>query len=204
MQFGLIADTHVPSRMKQIPTEILTYFEGVDGILHCGDLSTPAALQPLEEIAPVKAVRGNNDWHLKELPLSLTLEVEGLSLSMVHGHGGLKENILDRLKHLRHGLPFSYFYQKVLAWHPAADILLFGHIHAPHCRLYGRTLLINPGSVAPIYFPIGSGAKAGKLTIEDGDIRVEIKDFHTQEVKLKRYGVDASLPDRKIFEADSP
>lgn len=199
MQFGLISDTHIPSRLKQIPSQIPAYFEGVDRILHCGDLSHPTVIHALEDIAPVIAIRGNNDWRMTDLPMAQTIEVQGLTLMMVHGHGGLKENILDRLKHLRYGLPFSYFYQKVLAWHPQADIILFGHIHDPHCALHGRTLLINPGSVAPIYFPIGSGPKAGKLTMEPDHIQVEIRDFQTQKTWGGTYRVDATSPGQKIW-----
>ena len=85
MIIGLLSDTHgfFHPRLPQI-------FEGVDVILHAGDVGSMAILRQLEQIAPVTAVQGNNDG---ELPLRAT-EVVVLSgrrflvQHIVHRHGG--------------------------------------------------------------------------------------------------------------------
>ncbi|HRU95624.1 MAG TPA: metallophosphoesterase family protein, partial [Anaerolineae bacterium] len=64
MRIGLLADTHVPYRMAEIPARVVSSLRGVEVILHAGDVDEPWALAPLEALAPVLAVRGN--YHILE------------------------------------------------------------------------------------------------------------------------------------------
>jgi putative phosphoesterase len=57
MYIGLISDTH-----GHLPAEVHRLFSGCDLILHAGDIGSPAVLEELELIAPVRAVLGNNDY----------------------------------------------------------------------------------------------------------------------------------------------
>ena len=67
MKISILSDTH-----DLLRTEVLEHLEGSDHILHCGDFSRQEILDRLEAIAPVKAVRGNNDWEwAKHLPAFL-------------------------------------------------------------------------------------------------------------------------------------
>ena len=79
MKIGVISDTHIPYRAKQIPDLVLDSFQGVDLIVHAGDLVQEEVLTSLAEIAPVKAVFGNVDSpELKmKLPEKLELELAG-------------------------------------------------------------------------------------------------------------------------------
>ena len=74
---GLLSDTHIPHRMKQLPDVVFDILDGVDVILHAGDVDRPGALEPLRQIAPVYAVRGN--FHVFDL------------------FGGLRFNLFSRL-----------------------------------------------------------------------------------------------------------
>ena len=65
MKLAVLSDTH--GLLRQ---EVLEYLSSADAILHGGDISSPGILKQLEQIAPVKAVRGNNDKEWAEgLPL---------------------------------------------------------------------------------------------------------------------------------------
>ena len=56
MRVGLVSDTHGLLR-----DEVIAGLEGVESILHMGDVGDPGVLARLEAIAPVHAVRGNVD-----------------------------------------------------------------------------------------------------------------------------------------------
>lgn len=199
MKIGLIADTHIPSTLKEVPAEVLSYMEGVDGILHAGDSTHAASLHQLEEVAPVIAIRGNHDWSMKDYPLTRTFDAEGLNIVLTHGHGGWKEYVKTRVAHFRHRLASTYFLGKLLIWHPEADIIIFGHTHIAYCELHRKTLLVNPGSLAPLYIPLNSGPKAGRLTIGTYSIKVEFKDFYTNTKQVKWYGFNRDTIGRKLW-----
>jgi putative phosphoesterase len=87
---GVIADTHIPDRAKQLNPRVFEIFTqaGVKTILHAGDVSTPRVLEELAQIAPVYAVRGNRDiFYLRNLPLQVRFSMDGVSIAMAHGHG---------------------------------------------------------------------------------------------------------------------
>src|SRR5207244_7949682 len=81
VQLGVISDTHGLMR-----PEALRALAGVARILHAGDVGAPEVLAQLGAIAPVVAVRGNNDggaW-ARGLPETATVEVEGARILVVH------------------------------------------------------------------------------------------------------------------------
>ena len=80
MKIGIISDTH-----DLLRPEVKDTLKGCDQILHGGDISSRGILDMLEEIAPVKAVRGNNDkeW-AEQLPPFLDFELGGLRIYMTH------------------------------------------------------------------------------------------------------------------------
>ena len=70
---GIISDTHIRAGGKrQFPARVFETFEGMDFILHGGDLTDEMVLADLEVLAPTFGVRGNNDgWiPLSRLPLT--------------------------------------------------------------------------------------------------------------------------------------
>ena len=130
MKIGVLSDTH--GLLRPEVTDIL---RGCDMILHGGDISSPEILERLEAIAPVKAVRGNNDKDWAEsLPSFLDFEAGGLRICMAHK---------------RKDLP------KDLSLH---DLAVCGHTHQyfsewlEHRGSKRRTLLLNPGSCGPRRF----------------------------------------------------
>src|ERR1700694_5389693 len=96
VRLGVICDTHIPDRMRALPPAAFDALQGVDAILHAGDVCVQRVLDALGELAPVYAVRGNRDLALR-LPLDRELTFEGVRLGLTHGHGSLLEYAREKL-----------------------------------------------------------------------------------------------------------
>ena len=133
MIIGIISDTH--NLLREEVTDLL---KPCDYILHGGDISRQTILDQLNQIAPVKVVRGNNDKEWAEnLPDHLDFELSGVRFYMTHKKKDLPENLS----------PY--------------DIVIIGHSHQYMNTWIDypdghRTLLVNPGSCGPrrFYQPI--------------------------------------------------
>ena len=147
MIVGLISDTHGSLR-----PEAVAALAGVELILHAGDVGAPDVLDGLGRIAPVRAVRGNNDrgpWAAR-LPLTDVIEVGGASIYLLHD---LHQLDLD----------------------PAAAgmaAVVTGHSHKPLVRRDGVVVYVNPGSAGPRRFRLP--ITVGKLRVEAGRVDAEI------------------------------
>ena len=149
MRVGLISDTH--SLMR---AEALAALDGVELILHAGDVGTHAVLRQLSAIAPVHAVIGNTDGPELGLARLIDLNVDGLKIVLTHGHE-LGRPTPDNL--LR-----TY----------AADVIVYGHTHKPLIETRGRTLVVNPGAAGPRRFNLQPSV--GLLRIENRRATAEI------------------------------
>lgn len=150
MKIGLISDTHGLLR-----PEALTALAGVAEIIHAGDIGTAEILTGLREIAPVHAVRGNNDrgpW-AEKVPLRLLLTRGGVRIHVLHD-----VNELDADKE-----------------EGSFDVVVAGHSHKPSITERGGILLVNPGSAGPRRFTLP--VTIGYLTITDGSARAEIRNL---------------------------
>ncbi len=141
VRLGLVADLH--GRFDPLLPAVLA---GVSRILVAGDTVDESLLLLLGRIAPVLAVRGNNDRShgLRRLPEFLTCEAGGRRLLMTH----------DR-KDPR--LPFEL--QRV-----RPEILVVGHSHVPLSRRAGGLWTINPGSAGPKRFRLPRTAGTLRLS----------------------------------------
>lgn len=129
LRIGLISDTH-----DLVRPEALAFLRGSDFIVHAGDICTPDVLQRLGRIAPVTAVRGNNDrgdWanHLHETAM---LRVGEIDLFAIHD--------VAQLDPAR--LPGN------------VQVVVFGHSHKPLIEQRGSVLYVNPGSAGPRRFSL--------------------------------------------------
>ena len=126
IRIGLISDTHGLLR-----AEALSVLRGSDFIVHAGDIGENV-LEPLATIAPVTAVRGNNDrapW-AQAIHETETLRFGELTLHALH-------DLAD------------------LAIDPRAagvDVVVHGHSHKPKVERRGGVLFVNPGSAGPVRF----------------------------------------------------
>ncbi|MBP3791047.1 MAG: metallophosphoesterase [Methanobrevibacter sp.] len=157
MLIGLISDTHIPDRAKEIPQKVFDSFDNVDLIIHAGDLTSPKVIEDLERIAPVMAVQGNMDRvNGIDLPKAKIIEAESLKIGVVHGEVYPRADS-DQLLYLAQEL--------------GADILISGHSHQPKIEQKNGVLLLNPGS--PIV-PRLADRTVMLLEINNKEVDVEI------------------------------
>lgn len=85
---GLISDTHMPQRLAALPSAVFSVFQGVDLLLHAGDVGNLAVLDQLSTIAPVIAVHGNDDTPEAQtaLPYQQVITVHGQRILLWHSH----------------------------------------------------------------------------------------------------------------------
>jgi len=129
LRVGLISDTHGLLR----PTAA-AFLRGCDHIIHGGDIGNSEILQELSAIAPVTAVRGNND---KDAWAEALPETEFLQLG-------------DTIVYVLHDLA-------QLDIEPRAAgvcVVVSGHSHRPRAEQRGGVLYINPGSAGPRRFKL--------------------------------------------------
>ncbi|HSP97307.1 MAG TPA: metallophosphoesterase family protein [Candidatus Dormibacteraeota bacterium] len=126
---GVISDTH-----GLVRPEALAALQGSDLIVHAGDVGAPEVLAALGALAPVTAVRGNNDrgaW-AKALGESEAVQVAGSWLYVLHDVHALD---LD---------PAAAGFAAVIA----------GHSHRPLIEERKGVLFVNPGSAGPRRFTL--------------------------------------------------
>jgi putative phosphoesterase len=126
---GVISDTHGLLRPEAVEALL-----GVDLILHAGDVGSPEVLETLKEIAPVVAVRGNNDkghW-AEDLPQWEVAEVGSISIYMIHD-----------VKEIDLVLEAAGF-----------QVVVSGHSHKPSVKKHKGVMYVNPGSAGPRRFSL--------------------------------------------------
>jgi putative phosphoesterase len=154
MRIAVLSDTHAPRHWKRCPPAVANYVEGVDLILHAGDVCRAFVLDELAAFAPVRVVLGNNDtadvaeWGAPE---TRQLELDGLRAGMVHDAGPAE----GRLRRMRRRFP-------------EADLVVFGHSHIPLDLSDDGLRIFNPGS--PTDRRRQPSGTVGLLRIEDGKL----------------------------------
>ena len=179
---GVISDTHIPDRRKYLHPAVLPLFRkaGVEMIVHAGDVSVPRVLDELRQLAPVYAVRGNRDWvRLRHLPLSLPLEIGGVSILLTHGQGRWWDYLAGKVRYLLYGLQPERYKRHLVQVFPAYKVIIFGHLHIPINDWVGGQLLFNPGtaccpdiknippSVGLLYIPAGGNVNGEIIPLEE-------------------------------------
>ncbi len=146
---GVVADTHIPDRARSLHPQLIPALTSakVDLILHAGDISTPAVLEELAQVAPVKAVRGNRDWSFRPpLPMVLRLELAGVPVALMHGHGGWWHYIKDKGKYIVEGYQFERYQKMMVKLAPDARVIVFGHSHRSENVRFKNQMIFNPGT----------------------------------------------------------
>jgi putative phosphoesterase len=144
---GLVSDTH-----GLVRPEALEALKGSEVIVHAGDIGKAEVLDSFSSIAPLIAIRGNNDRDLwaKRIPDVLDLQINGIKIHVVHNVNELEAD-------------------------PANDgirVIVSGHSHKPRLVERDGILFINPGSAGPRRFKLP--VAVGKLWIHRGNVHAEI------------------------------
>jgi putative phosphoesterase len=146
-RIGLISDTH-----GLVRPEALKALEGVELIVHAGDIGKPEVLDRLQAIAPLAAIKGNNDtapW-ARRIPEILDLHVKDRTLRVIH-------NVRDSESNLRAA---------------GIDVVISGHSHKPSVQTRDNVLFVNPGSAGPRRFKLP--ITVGLLLLQNADVHAEI------------------------------
>jgi len=144
MRIGLISDTHGLLR-----PQALAALQGSQRIVHAGDIGDPRILDALAAIAPVTAVRGNNDRGAWADALAETelLVLEGVQVLVIHD-------------------------VKALADAHGAQVVIAGHSHQPTLERRDGVLFVNPGSAGPRRFKLP--VCVGRLIVDNGHVEAEV------------------------------
>ena len=144
---GVISDTHGLLR-----PEAARALQGVDRIIHAGDVGKPEIPEDLGRIAPLSAVRGNVDrgeW-ARALPQSEVVEAGGVWIYVLHD---ISELDLD---------PLAAGFRAVI----------YGHSHKPEIYEKGGVLFLNPGSAGPRRFKLP--VTIAVLDLQDGILQARL------------------------------
>ena len=150
-RIGLVSDTH-----GLVRSEALAALKGSEVIVHAGDIGKAEVLDSFGSIAPLMAIKGNNDrdqW-AKKIPDVLNLEINGVKIYVIHN-----VNELDA--------------------RPANDgfrVIVSGHSHKPRLLERDGILFINPGSAGPRRF---------KLPVTVGTLWIKRRNVHAEIIELK-------------------
>ncbi len=148
---GIISDTHGLMR-----PEAVVALAGAERIIHAGDIGLPEVLQALEAVAPVVAVRGNNDtgaW-ATAIPDTVVVDVDDLQIYVLHD-------------------------VKTLDFDPATagfSAVICGHSHRPRIEQRAGVWFVNPGSAGPRRFKLP--VAVARLYIHVGTLTPELVELH--------------------------
>jgi hypothetical protein len=150
---GLISDTH-----GLVRPDVHTALNGVELIIHGGDVGGDAILDELALIAPVRAVCGNTDPPGDpRLPQALELDLGGVRIHVSHGHetgGPTPEKLLARYD---------------------ADVIVYGHTHKALVISVDGRWVVNPGAAGPRRFDLLPSV--ARLVIRDRAVDIAIVDL---------------------------
>jgi putative phosphoesterase len=145
----VVSDTHLTGN-QVLPESFKSRVSREDIILHLGDLVSLEALEQFRSLCQFEAVRGNCDMPdvRRRLNPTTIIEIQGIKIGLVHGHGGPSETL---------GSVRKEFDGKV-------EIALFGHTHVPYQKRENGILYFNPGSLGN---GRGKGSTYGVLHLDN-------------------------------------
>lgn len=148
---GVISDTHGLLR-----PEVVTSFEGVDLILHAGDVGDPEVIDSLESIAPLVVVRGNMDYGTwaERLPVSKSIAIGKTRLFVIHDIEWIDDQVALQ----------EY------------QVVITGHTHRSLIHKQDNILFFNPGSAGPRRNL--NSVSIGKIFFRNGDLNARLVELN--------------------------
>ncbi|TMH43155.1 MAG: metallophosphoesterase family protein [Betaproteobacteria bacterium] len=146
---ALISDTHGLLR-----PEAVRLLRGADRIIHAGDIGKPEILDELGALAPLTAVRGNNDrgrW-AAQVPESAVVRIGKVAIYVLHNLAELDIDPVGKYK-----------------------VVVSGHSHKPIVKERDGVLYVNPGSAGPRRFTLP--VAVGELKISGDKVRARIHEL---------------------------
>ncbi|HWS98927.1 MAG TPA: metallophosphoesterase family protein [Pyrinomonadaceae bacterium] len=131
---GVISDTH-----GRLDERVFDLFAGVSHIIHAGDIGDEELIWRLEKVAPVIAVRGNNDSASMCFPAERRAVIKGRTFYVRHQFATVEKLSAAQQRLIEQRMP---------------DVVVFGHSHQAYSGQWRGTLLFNPGSAGPKRFSL--------------------------------------------------
>ena len=144
---GVISDTH-----SKLDEQVFDLFAGASRIIHAGDIGDEELIWKLEKIAPVIAVRGNNDANTMCFPNERLAVISNRTFYIRHQFATIEKMTAAQKGIIEKRMP---------------DVVIFGHSHQAYSANWRGTLLFNPGSAGPKRFSLPRSVGLIKLS-EDG------------------------------------
>jgi putative phosphoesterase len=144
---GLISDTHGLLR-----TSAVEFLRGCDHIIHGGDIGRPEILEELARIAPLTAVRGNNDkgeW-ARRIGVSELIRLDGVCIYVIHDAAAMDIDPSGA----------------------GVRVVVSGHSHQPMIDHRGGVIYVNPGSAGPRRFTLP--VAVGELTVSGDSVSARL------------------------------
>ena len=173
LNIGLIADTHIPEARATLWPQVYEAFDGVDCILHAGDIHELWVLDTLEEIAPVYAARGNGEDGSggrdvqpedPRLRYAWSFPLENLTVGLTHY---IPAN--ERPPDFTVARWVERFFPET-----TPDVIVYGDTHTELINEVDGILCVNPGSPTyPHNYDTQYGT-IGFLELDDGDARPSV------------------------------
>lgn len=129
---GVISDTH-----GKLDERVLSLFANVHRIIHAGDIGDEELIWRLEKVAPVIAVRGNNDPNTMCYPNERMAVIEGRTFYVRHQFATVEKMSVAQQRIIDQRMP---------------EAVIFGHSHQAYVGRWRGTLLFNPGGAGPKRF----------------------------------------------------
>jgi len=138
----------MPERCIALPAALFDVLQGVDLLLHAGDVGELWVLDRLAAPAPVLAVHGNDDTEdaQRELPYQQAIAVAGQRIVLTHAHYPDRAEELESRRDDAWGPKLER--RAAFGRRAGASIVVFGHTHVPMAQSYDGILLVNPGAIA--------------------------------------------------------
>jgi uncharacterized protein len=131
---GVISDTH-----GKLDEQVFELFANVSHIIHAGDIGDEELIWRLEKIAPVIAVRGNNDADTMCFPNERRAVIKERTFYVRHQFATVEKLSAAQQRLIEQRMP---------------DVVIFGHSHKAYSGHWRGTLLFNPGSAGPKRFSL--------------------------------------------------
>lgn len=168
VKIGILSDTHGLLRPK-----VLERLQSCDYIFHAGDINRPEILEDLREVAPLFAVRGNNDKEWAEaLPHHVESTIDGISFFLIHNKKELPKDLKD------------------------VQVVIFGHSHKYVQEEIDGRLWLNPGSCGKRRFD--QEITFAIMTIHEGQYQIE-KCVIEHDVENKKPSVNKKTTGRRTY-----
>jgi uncharacterized protein len=174
MKIGLISDTHIPWVQKDLPSEVMEVFTGVDLILHAGDIYSHVVLDQLEQIAPVLAALGDDDYPGPDVRVRVkqVISTDGFVLWLMHEGPYINKSAQWLPTWLNNRVEVGEKYVK-------PNIVISGHEHKAFIQRADGVVLINSGSATYLDYKKGLGT-VGIINTDSGT--ADIKLIHLSNI----------------------